>query len=227
MKYLTNFKTKEEYEAFKASGEYLTPNVSFIETAGSVINDSYQIPGGSASSVEYLDVTELDEDMRFSLINSCSLVKWVDYSGVVYIYPAIFAKNEAYDFYNEVMAIAIDFSSMVSITIDSFGSIKELISCDNGYSLEMLDSLPRITEEEFYNLDIVQVIEFTINGTPYKAEKGMTWQEFVESSYNDGRISVYYNYVNHDGISLANTSSGMSAPQDVIVPNYNYEYAAV
>jgi surface protein len=45
-KYLTNFKTKEEYEAFKAGDSYLTPNVSFIETAGSVINDSYQIPGG-------------------------------------------------------------------------------------------------------------------------------------------------------------------------------------
>lgn len=53
MKHLKLFKTKEEYEAFKASGEYLTPNVSFIETAGSVINDSYQIQGGS--TIEYID----------------------------------------------------------------------------------------------------------------------------------------------------------------------------
>ena len=55
----------------------------------------------------------------------------------------------------------------------------------------------------------------------------MTWQEFVDSSYNDGRISISSIYVNHDGMPLTNTSRGMSAPQDVIVPNYNYEYAAV
>jgi hypothetical protein len=56
-KYLTNFKTKEEYEAFKAGGEYLTPNVSFIETAGSVINDSYQVPtSGEGSGVEANDL---------------------------------------------------------------------------------------------------------------------------------------------------------------------------
>lgn len=55
----------------------------------------------------------------------------------------------------------------------------------------------------------------------------MTWQEFVESSYNDGRVSVSSNYVGHDGMWLTNTSNGMSAPQDVIVPNYNYEYADV
>jgi hypothetical protein len=110
--------------------------------------------GGSASSVEYLDVTKLDEDMRFSLINSSSLVKWKNpYSGDVCIYPVLFARNEAYDLYQEVEAIAIDFSAIVSATGDSLGSIKELISRDNGYSLEMLDSIPRITEAEFYNLN--------------------------------------------------------------------------
>lgn len=56
-KYLTNFKTKEEYEAFKAGGSYLTPNVSFIETAGSVINDSYQVPtSGGGSGVQADDL---------------------------------------------------------------------------------------------------------------------------------------------------------------------------
>ena len=71
------------------------------------------------------------------------------------------------------------------------------------------------------------LIEFTINGTPYQAEEGMTWGEFVESNYNDGRVSVSSNYVGHDGMWLTNTSNGMSAPWDIIEPNYNYEYAAV
>lgn len=71
------------------------------------------------------------------------------------------------------------------------------------------------------------LIEFTIDGISYQAEEDMTWQEFAESSYNDGRISISSNYVNHDGMPLTNTSSGMSAPWDVIVSGYNYEYAAV
>lgn len=30
------------------------------------------------------------------------------------------------------------------------------------------------------------LIEFTVEGTPYQAEEGMTWGEFVESEYNNG-----------------------------------------
>lgn len=48
-KYLTNFKTKEEYDAFKSSSDYVVPNVSFVEDSGSIINDSYQISGGGNS----------------------------------------------------------------------------------------------------------------------------------------------------------------------------------
>ena len=32
------------------------------------------------------------------------------------------------------------------------------------------------------------MIEFTINGTPYQAEEGMTWEEWAESDYNDSLI---------------------------------------
>ena len=82
-KYLTNFKTKEEYEDFKASGEYLTPNVSFIETAGSVINDSYQIQGGSASTMEYWDVSRLDKEFAGRCDNVAYLIKVRDVDDVL------------------------------------------------------------------------------------------------------------------------------------------------
>jgi hypothetical protein len=36
----------------------------------------------------------------------------------------------------------------------------------------------------------VILIEFTVEGTPYQAEEGMTWEEFVESSYNDGNFGT-------------------------------------
>ena len=150
-KYLTNFKTKEEYEAFKASGEYLTPNVSFIETAGSVINDSYQIQGGSASSVEYLDVRNIDENLSFSLINSSYLVK-IPVEGHVFIYPILCVENGSNELYVDTVAIAIDFSASIAHP-DGIMTIKEMISIDAGYPLEVFDSIHRITEEEFYNLD--------------------------------------------------------------------------
>lgn len=110
---------------------------------------------GSESTIEYIDVTGLGKDMRHSLIDFSSLVKWKDsYSGDVYIYPTHYASYEADNFYNEVMAVAIDFSAMVSIGNGVFGTIKEFIMDDNGYPSEMLDSIPRITKEEFYNLDV-------------------------------------------------------------------------
>ena len=34
-------------------------------------------------------------------------------------------------------------------------------------------------------------ITFTINGTEYQAEEGMTWTEWIESDYNPGDFSIY------------------------------------
>ena len=151
MKHLKLFKTKEEYEAFKASGEYLTPNVSFIETAGSVINDSYQIQGGSASAVEYLDVRNIDEDLKFVLINSSYLIK-IPVEGDVFIYPILCVENSSDELYTDTVAIAIDFSASVAHP-DGIMTIKEMISIDSGYPLDVFDFVPRLTKEEFYNLD--------------------------------------------------------------------------
>jgi hypothetical protein len=71
-KYLKNFNTKEEYEAFKASSEYLTPNVSFIKTAGSVINDSYQIESGE--KMIYFDVEKLNSLQGLGIYSALELL---------------------------------------------------------------------------------------------------------------------------------------------------------
>lgn len=49
-KYLKNFNTTEEYEAFREGDQYLVPNVSFIENTASVINDSWYVPESGDSS---------------------------------------------------------------------------------------------------------------------------------------------------------------------------------
>ena len=107
--------------------------------------------GGSASSVEYLDVRNIDEDLKWSLINSSYLVKIP--KEYVLIYPTLFAKNDYDDeLYVDTVAIAIDFSASVLNRSMGVMTIKEMISNDNGYPLEVFDSIPRLTEEEFYNI---------------------------------------------------------------------------
>ena len=36
-----------------------------------------------------------------------------------------------------------------------------------------------------------KLITFTINGVEYQAKEGMTWNEWVNSSYNDNSYSIY------------------------------------
>ena len=58
MKHLKFFKTKEEYEAFRSGGQYLIPNVSFIESEGTVINDAYRT-SGKDDDVIFLDLEKI------------------------------------------------------------------------------------------------------------------------------------------------------------------------
>ena len=40
-----------------------------------------------------------------------------------------------------------------------------------------------------YQLNIKNIISFIVKGTTYYAEEGMTWEEFIDSSYNNGDFS--------------------------------------
>jgi hypothetical protein len=111
--------------------------------------------GGSASTMEYIDVRNIDEDLKWSLINSSYLVK-ISKEGYIYIYPALFAKYDFDELYLYTNAIAIDFSASVAFNNETM-TIKEMISRDNGYPLDVFDSIPRITKEEFYSLDVPEV----------------------------------------------------------------------
>ena len=84
----------------------------------------------------------------------------------------------------------------------------------------------------YYNVEVgaaVEMISFTIDGTEYQAEEGMTWGEWVESENSDG----YYVSVNRicraDGFSPAPTVAYDYAgenyvhKEDVITANFNYK----
>lgn len=148
MKYLKYFKTKEEYEAFKASGEYLTPNVSFIETAGSVINDSYQISNDSTSTMEYFraeDIANLADFASWFKLYNESMNK-------MFIVPACIYGMSLYNA-STLIAVGLDFQLELFSPEPFNGKLIDALM-KVGNSEDQLAAIPRITKEEFYNLDV-------------------------------------------------------------------------
>lgn len=70
-------------------------------------------------------------------------------------------------------------------------------------------------------VDNVQLITFTINGTSYQAEEGMTWEQWVDSSYNDGTVSKTAVGV-HLGLKQVKYSEKIVLLSDVIVSGGSY-----
>lgn len=70
------------------------------------------------------------------------------------------------------------------------------------------------------------MISFTIQdiGT-YQAEEGMTWQNWVGSSYNVDGFTVYNRYIlTSSGVVKANRIE--VSPEDVVVANFVYTVSA-
>lgn len=71
-----------------------------------------------------------------------------------------------------------------------------------------------------------QLITFTISGTTYQAENGMTWAEWCDSSYNTLGLVNAGNEINNDGSTsyknLKYTNTTIVNPSDIIIVNYAY-----
>ena len=79
-----------------------------------------------------------------------------------------------------------------------------------------------VVEEEAVNL-----ITFTIEGTTYQAEDGMTWVEWVDSSYNTGG---YYNEggrITTGGMKSVLANENVVYPTAIITADYAYGYGAM
>ena len=63
----------------------------------------------------------------------------------------------------------------------------------------------------------VQKISFTIAGTSYQAEEGMTWAEWVASSYNSAGYQIVYNET-QSGIADASGTKVVYDPENRIFP---------
>lgn len=157
-KYLTNFKTKEEYEAFRGGNQYITPNVSFVEDSGSIINDQYQIPGGGGGSrnIDYLDIATGGQGIweiagyfggYARVINTeTNLAEIGNLLSTLYT-------DTGLDL-GRAKAVAIDKDMKISIPgSDKPISLLEVLDSMGPEMANFYYSYPHMTEEEFYSLE--------------------------------------------------------------------------
>lgn len=69
----------------------------------------------------------------------------------------------------------------------------------------------------------VSLISFTISGIEYQAEEGMTWNEWLDSSFNTGEWYAYSNMVISDGVRVGEYSYiTYVSPSDEIINATSY-----
>lgn len=129
----------------------------WIEQSGASSGGS---EGGNGVEYTYLDLRGFDIDKHYDFLNIIPFASVVNYKGVIagrdihYIMSYGYFASVTGDL-SSILGLAIDESFMVTnmATPDSeqFCSIKELIEMIT--AKDLYSSLPRITKEEFYNLD--------------------------------------------------------------------------
>lgn len=69
------------------------------------------------------------------------------------------------------------------------------------------------------------LISFTVGGNEYQAEEGMTWAEFIESDYNDGKFKVEIDdEISYDGQGFDVPGTMNMAMSYYIIVEGDYEY---
>ena len=129
----------------------------WIEQSGASSSGS-----GEASTVEYLDLRGYDvmnEDSKWSVFAfysiSCIVITNNNYKAYMpsgMLAQLISAPNSNYN----VLACAIDFSVKTSVFLGKLQTINEYITQELGsmsLTQEELNSIPRLTKEQFYNLE--------------------------------------------------------------------------
>mgnify|MGYP003310987492 CR=1 FL=1 len=69
-------------------------------------------------------------------------------------------------------------------------------------------------------VEAVSLISFTVEGTPYQAEKGMTWYEWVNSNYSNGNF--HRHGTNAAGVPVLNEKGIKFNDDDVLIDGATY-----
>ena len=114
---------------------------------------------GEASTVEYLDFANADPSLwngeywTLQFITASLYSKGHDSEGNLFVIPSALVVDEQFGnvFWYQVSCVAIDFNETIS-----FGgviiTVKDMFH-SSGYTDDKLALIPRITKEQFYNLE--------------------------------------------------------------------------
>ena len=121
------------------------------------INTEVSGGGESASTIEYLDVTNVSESwLSIMLMMSLFVKQQVTLGGVTMntVLPTLQSQSMKGDMLG-VTQIAIDFKATIALSGDGLENIKTVADFIilSGSTQEQLDVIPRITKEQFYTLE--------------------------------------------------------------------------
>lgn len=153
---------------------------------------------------------------------------WVEFG----IFPSsfkIFTSSNTHEIVNTFVGLdcirAVAYDKKLKISFNG-----ELMEFDTLFQYGGIDlSQYAITQEEYYDLvsnDLPRIIEFSINGVPYKCYEGSTWNGFSmlgDGDYSRFNIMSDYGSILFDG-NIISRSSG-SVPErlsNVIEEGWNY-----
>ena len=114
-------------------------------------------PSGGGSKIEYLDVSQIEDTSIIPFLCMMGIAIDMDYPNGRLILPASLGGAMAGNFKVYKVAVCDDFNINFTIvggqpSVTTLRPIKEFLF-ENGITQEQIDSIPRITEEEFYNLE--------------------------------------------------------------------------
>lgn len=209
MKYLKVFETDADQQNY-INGEFDRPNITIVRHQKQSIN---YIP----------NIIDDDENNESNLTFPITLVEGDNGDLGKNFYRFVWEQGHNNE---EVYAIR---NGYVIQTYDWYAAIEgfpitsaewEVVDATNGIGSPSYD-YSELSEAGY--LKFIKVIVFTVFGTEYQAEEGMTWEEFANSKYSNGEFVCAEWEVSCNNRSVCKQYGAVYVmPSDIIMENYNY-----
>lgn len=173
--------------------------------------------GSSGGSGAYAEVNHGTSDTTFTLTPNTFHV-WDEVSALT-----LTLGSETAGVANEYLFQFTSGATATTLTLpDDIKWTEELvIEANRIYQISILKGLASVLSWE--NTPGVTLITFYYNSTPYQAEEGMTWSEFIDSRYNTGGFYTEYGSVFTDYYNMVYHNYNAIAPTTQIVANAFYD----
>lgn len=184
--------------------------------------------GTNSSAYDGKQFTSVSPGSNGSTVIRCT------FSNVVYItFNCIYNGESNYDYLTVgALDTACTRTSYGTSLKGTSGTAKDItFTCDTGehyvefcYSKDSsVDTSPDCAVVYLKSAFPEITIFFTIDNTTYQAERDMTWEEFVNSSYNNGSFSINNSSVMYHEYFVTG-KTGNVYKSEVIEANYDYGY---